>query len=601
MAVRNYQPEPMHRFPYTRLSEAQIGEKLQTAAGGPTSHSPFSEALAGKSLRIVTDEGPTLDYRFTDGRRLSVAENGAGALSAGYGALESRQLVLLSHMMPGTQRGYHVVIDRDSNLATVFETWFSGYLALQEAIRAANGGGQAPAGGAGNPRHREVQRQIHHGYVDSGGAAPSARHHLTNRLEGKGFYWKQDNGIETLEFFPSVLSSNFIELTRFGGELTVCGPSDYLMINDHQFIYSRVEAEHSGIMTLYLIDLLDVSQVGARLGFNEKDELEYYLFKGQGELTGQIATFEPFGDNGEEVAYGNRARPVAKGQRLVYRPLETNPVMSDEEVRRAVAESTRLFASGTGGMGGYKTPVSDHLVGKSLAIRMDNGGPAIEYRFDAIDRLRWRFAGDRNWREEVYEIYEPAEELYFMAHLLDRKHPQEVAMVALDMKNGLSTYVNGRLGTPYMANEVTPTFYFGVVEMEGLVAPRYHRHGWTEDLVGQAVTWNYQPGDPGLTSMHFYATPNTYSWIIFLENGSGGLQWSSPGWYVKLREDAYLMAWVEEACNCTLGVICYNPRTMHDAGFGYHVGPEGLSLNAIGARARYAGRFDVQKYLGPKA
>jgi hypothetical protein len=174
-------------------------------------------------------------------------------------------------------------------------------------------------------------------------------------------------------------------------------------------------------------------------------------------------------------------------------------------------------------------------------------------------------------------------------------------MVALDLKNGLSTYVNGKTGTPYRNNETTPTFHFGVIEKDGLIPARYHRHGWTDELVGEAVTWNYQPGNPGLTSMHLYATPHTYSWIIFLTNGSGGMQWSSPGWYAKLRDDVYLMAWVEEACNGTLGVICYNKRTMHDAGFGFHVGPDGLSLNSIGARARHAGKFDIEKYLGPKA
>ncbi len=47
--------------------------------------------------------------------------------------------------------------------------------------------------------------------------------------------------------------------------------------------------------------------------------------------------------------------------------------------------------------------------------------------------------------------------------------------------------------------------------------------------------------------MHLYATPSSYSWIIFQPDGSGGLQWSSPGWYSKLRDGVYIMAWVEES------------------------------------------------------
>jgi hypothetical protein len=196
-------------------------------------------------------------------------------------------------------------------------------------------------------------------------------------------------------------------------------------------------------------------------------------------------------------------------------------------------------------------------------------------------------------------MYEPDDELYFFAHLLDAEFPRSCAMVALDLKNGLSTIVKGTTGTSFRNNETHPTYYFGVVQMEGApTPPRYLRHGMTDEMVGEAVTWNYAAGNPGLTSMHLYATPSSYSWIIFQPDGSGGMQWSSPGWYSKLRDGLYIMAWVEEACNGTLGVICFNKRIMHDAGFGYHVGRNGLSISVIGARARHAGKFDIKKYIG---
>jgi hypothetical protein len=412
-------------------------------------------------------------------------------------------------------------------------------------------------------------------------------------MEGRGIYWKQDNDIEILEFYLTIAYSNFIELTRFGGEMTVCAPSDYIMVNDHQFIYSRIECEFSGTCTLQIIDLFDMTQKGVRLGLTEKDELEYYLYSGKGEITGQIATFEVFGNNGE-----------TRGPRRVYRPLETFDVMTDDEVKEQVLNHAVAFGDGKGsgaaGMGGYKGEPITHFVGKNLTVRMDNG-PVIEYGFLDGTKLQWRYAGDQNWREAWYEMYEPDDQLYFFAHLLDAEFPRSCAMVALDMKNGLSTIVKGTTGTPFRNNETHPTYYFGVFQMEGSpTPPQYLRHGWTDEMVGEAVTWNYQRGNPGLTSMHFYATPSTYSWIIFQPDGSGGLQWSSPGWYSKLRDGVYIMAWVEEACNGTLGVICFNQRIMHDAGFGFHVGPKGLSLSVIGARARHAGKFDIKKHMGLK-
>jgi MoaF N-terminal domain len=590
VSMRNYQPLQMHRIPYTDLTENQVTQALRAAASGPGSRSALSTVLAGKRLKIVTDEGgPTLEYNFRTGRELELAENGGKALKAGYGALESRGLVLVSHVIPGTQRGYQLVIDQQTRLATVFEVSFSGY--AKEETAAAAEAKRAPQFKSGR-RNREAQRRIWFGYVDAG-APPAGRHTYTNRLEGKGIYWKQDNDVEILEFYLTILYSNLIELTRFGGEMTVCAPSDYIMVNDHQFIYSRIECEFSGTYTLQIVDLFDLTQKGVRLGLTDRDQLEYYLYSGQGELTGQIATFEVFGNNSE-----------TRGPRRIYRPIETFETLTDEQVKQQVLNHAVAFGDGKGsgaaGMGGYKSEPVSHFAGKQLTVRMDNG-PAIEYDFRDARQLHWRYQGDSQWREAWYEMYEPDEQLYFFAHLLDAEFPRSCAMVALDVKNGLSTLVKGTTGTPFRNNETHPTYYFGVFQMQGgPTPPTYLRHGWTDEMVGEAVTWNYQRGNPGLTSMHFYATPHTYSWIIFQPDGSGGLQWSSPGWYSKLRDGVYIMAWVEEACNGTLGVICFNQRTLHDAGFGFHVGSNGLSLSVVGARARHAGKFDIKKYLGLK-
>jgi len=563
-----YPTEQMHRIRYTKLTEERIGLYLDAMGPGPWGDSEHSNALAGQSLRIVTDNGPVLRYTFRDGSRLTLAEGDGAPVQGGYGALELKQLVLFSHLLPGTQRGYTVVLDQDTRLATVCEMWFSGYT-----------------------DNREVQREIYYGYVDTGGEAPAARHRATNRLEGKGFHWTQDNGIETLELYPSVLYSNFVELTRFGGELSFCAPSDFVQLTDEQYIYSRVEAEFSGTMTLYVLDLFDLRQVGVRLGFDHHDVPEFYLFTGRGETLGQLAQFEPFGDYDVPGPGGNQGTP-RKGQRRVYRPLLTNPVMTQAEVEAAVANNRAVFAS-TGGMAGNKLSPSDYLVGKPLAVRYENGGPVIEYRFDDIQTLRWRFEGDTMWREERYEAWEPDGNVVMFAHLLSGTPRHDCVSIVVDFDNGLTSCMQGMLGTTYIANEASVKTWFGVVEMEGLTAPTYRRHQFTDELAGRALTWHYSPG---LTSMHLYSTPHSLSWIIFLGNGAGGLEWSGPAQYVKIRDGLYLLNWVEEACNGTLGTIVVNTRTMHDCGTSYHVGPEGLRLSAVGAHSRNAGQYDVARF-----
>jgi len=173
----NYPKEQMHRIPYSKLTPTQISAKLSPAAlAGPASASPLSESLVGKSLTINTESGPRLTYTFKSKNKLTLQEEGRGRVESGYGALTLNGFVLFSHLVPGSQRGYGVVVDPTAHLATVMEVWFSGY-----------------------KDNREVQREMHYGYVEvKGQEPPKARHAMTNRLEGKGYHWRQDTGVRTL-------------------------------------------------------------------------------------------------------------------------------------------------------------------------------------------------------------------------------------------------------------------------------------------------------------------------------------------------------------------------------------------------------------------
>ena len=575
-----YPKEQMHRIAYTKLSERQIADKLRTVAvSGPASVSPLSDAFAGKSLRIVTDKGPALTYTFGRTNRLSVSENGGGAVEAGYGALTLSSVVFFSHMIPDTQRGYAVAIDQDTNLATVFELWFSGY-----------------------QDNREVQREIYYGYVEQAGQqAPKARHVTTNRVEGKGFYWKQDTGAETLEFYPSASYSHFVELSRLGGELGFCGPSDYIKINDDRYIYTRTECEFSGTFTAYVMDLNRVEQVGVRLGFDANDALEYYVFRGTGKWLGQHAQFEKFGDEtGAPVPAAAAGVTPAKGARRVYRPLLTMAKMSKAEVDAACAKKATAFAPATGPgalMGGNRGPSTGWLAGKTLALRYDNA-PAMEYRFDNAETLHWRKEGDSSWTEARYDAWESMPGVILFGHLLEGAPNHDGHSIVADFHQGLVTCFNGYLNGPYFANEACVKTLFGVIEMEGLTPPKYRRHQFTEEMIGRAVTQNYAPG---LTSMHLYSTPHSLSWIIFTDSDSGGLEWSGPAAYVKIRDGLYFMYWLEEACNGTLGTILVNLHTMRDVGVGYNCGTNGLSMSAVGAHERLAGQFDIKRFYQVKS
>jgi hypothetical protein len=182
-------------------------------------------------------------------------------------------------------------------------------------------------------------------------------------------------------------------------------------------------------------------------------------------------------------------------------------------------------------------------------------------------------------------------------HLLSGAPDHDAFSMVVDFEHALVTCLHGTMGTPYMGNEAAVKTVFGVVEMNGVTPPKYRRHQFTDELVGRAMSWNYRQG---LTSMHLYSTPHSLSWIIFLENGSGGMEWSGPASYVKIRDELYLAYWLEEACNGTLGTILINMRTMRNCSIDYGAGPNGLRLSVVGAHARHAGRFNVLKYFTPR-
>jgi hypothetical protein len=587
---------PMHRFRYTKLAKEQIASKLVPTAVGPKCASELSDVLVGKSLKIVADDGPVLNYRFKDKKQLVFSENSGTSVETGYGALTLKQMVFFSHMVPKTLKGYGVFVDLTSNLVTVFEVWFCG--------------GKDDQGQALD--NREVQRQIYFGYVDVAGKdAPKARHHTTNRIEGKGMYWKQDIGIETLEFYTSVVSSNFVELSRQVDDLSYCSPSDYILVDDNLFIYDRTECELSGIMTAFVADLFSETQAGMRIGFNEKDELEYYMFRGTGKVVGQLARLQPFNMHGENISLGltaqskpNQVAAKPKGQRIAYRPARTFEKLSEEEMHQAAEKNPIIFRwdpespkEQAGIMMVNAPPLSELLVGKEFTLRYDNDGPVWEYKIVDKKTLHWRSKGEQQWRKESYRAFEADEKLVFFAHMHDGSRPRASVKIALDLCNGLTTCILSRMGTEYYGNEVSYRAIFGVAEIDGVEAPKYIRHEFTNELVGHGFTRSWSDIT---TSMHLYTTPHSASWTIYTEDQTLGMQWSAPCIYIKLRTGVYLFNLMEEACDGIETCIVMNQKAMRVCGFEYEGGSRGVELSVVGAIARSIGCYDVMHFFGSK-
>ena len=563
---------------YTPLTEEQIRQKL-TPVPKAVSASPPAGILAGEKLQIVLDEGPTLDYDFNEDM-LTLREDGGEAVSAPYTAKQLGGIILFTHLIPGTVRGYNVVIDKKTNLATVFEVWFCGF----------------------EPDKREVWRHYLFGYVRTGEPAPVKRHGLTNRLEGLGTYWKNDNGTEMLYFFPSVVWSSYVELDHPRGGITITGPSDYIKINDRCYLYSRVDAEYSGTFTLEVIDLFTVEHIGVRLGFDLNDELDYQVYYGSGEVTGKATNLEPLSDYGTELPENARPRSDApKGSRPSYRPRFVYPDLTKEQVDELIKHKCKIF-EGRSIMASRNTmEVTDYMAGMSFLLRFDDG-PVWEYAIIDSSRLKWRVPGETDWQEEIYQSFEPAKDIILFSHLCTGTNPLRCLTHAIDFSKALVTCVDAQLGNGRKPWEVGHKAIFGVLEMDvGPTPPAVERHDFTTEMVGRAQANIYSDF---MHSVHVYSSPTSCSWTIMMQNNTGGVMWSSPCLYVKLRDDAYLMSWTEDTCNGNQGTFILNPQLMHDSGFFFGVGGQGddlyVMLTTLGAYIRPLAGFNIMKYYDRK-
>lgn len=568
MALEAYPSVPLFRYPYTQLTEAQIEAKLAPAAqGGPGSKGPLETGLAGQTVRIVTDGAGPLAWQFGQGNRVTF--DGA---TGGYGALTLDHVTLFTHVVPNSTKAFAVAWDRHNNLATVLELWW----------------GSGPA-----PHAREINRAVWHGYVQTDGPAPTERHTPTIRMEGRAYAWTEDTGLRTIEYYPSYTYTHWVELDRLKDGRGYSAPADYIQLTEDLYLFARVEAEFSGMLQMYLVDSNRLRSAGVRLGFNGADELEYYMFRGRAEWLGQNARFEKLGDfTASPIPIEN----ASKGERRIYRPLATMDKMTPAEVDAVIAAGNVHVFDRPSAMAGNGTPPSGALATKNFTIDYDDG-PAMEYRFVSNDLLQWRKDGRGDFRQARYNAWEVMPGAFIVGHLLRGERNHDCHIVVADLESGMATNYHGFLNTPYFANEAGAETLFGKITGQGIPDPGRRRHERTRDLLGRAFTWEYSPG---LNSMHLYSTPNTTSWIIPSPDGHFGTEWSGSGDFVKIRDQLYFARWQEEACNGTLGTVLINMRTMHDAGIGYHCGKNGLSMSAVGAPARHAGKFDVDKFF-PRA
>jgi hypothetical protein len=366
-----------------------------------------------------------------------------------------------------------------------------------------------------------------------------------------------------------------------------------------------VEAEFSGALVLEVFDLYTMRLIGARVGVDENDRLEFKLYNAKGAVIGQFAAYNLFGKyeyKPFEFPIPKDAPPPPKGFRMVYRAFEMTHPMTLDEVNALAAASPKWEGAFAGeGKDEKMMPYTDLLNNKKFALRFDGGK---SYKFETLGSFETRLlaAGESGWRTERYEAFEVDDRLVMMTHTLTNKYPMEIFIYAIDLQNGLATCLRSILDNERRPREPRQEWMFGVIEFDGdgasapnITAPA-ERHCFTKELVGRSFTWTY---NDNMVSQHIYSTPESYSWSIIMDGREPGPMWSSPCKYVKIRDGVYMMSWIESRSAGTQGTYVFNTKTMHDCGVCFGITHDQMfEYNTFGAESRGAGSIDLSGIYG---
>jgi len=596
----------MFRIDYKQLNKKQVEDVLAKSAP-PACASAHCGVFSGKTMKIILDklpvEGPVLEYEFLSDSKLSLKENGGAAVSCDYAAQSMKDFTLFTHMVPGTKKGYTVIVDRKTQGAAVFEMWFIDYEGdVPDTTKTLIQMGEA---GKRDPFvNREVQRQYYLGYVEEiGKAPPEQRPKLTLQLENAMIKWKEDRGKKWLTTYVSSLFTTFVELDTPDGGDVLTFVSDLLEVDEHTYIHCYGEVEFSGRLSVEIFDLFSMEKIGMTMGIDENDAFEHTVYRGRGKYLGRYATFFDFNDRGDQLSNFTRTRFdfSEKGTRYAYRPSIMTKQLTQEDVDR-ISKAPLIFSQERTKerimISSYVPADTEYCTGKTIVFRSDDGF-VVEMRFKSAKELEYKIEGEDIWRTEQYRATELDEDFVVFAFYRSGTNPPSHLVFAFDFKNGLATCIRSKLGNKYDLHDVEPHYHFGIMETEGVTPTRIFRHGFTDELLGRAFT---QYWSDTMSSIHIYNAPHSYSWTIITNdepgspaNRAGSAVWSSPCEYLKFRDGIYCMSWVEHKWEGIIDSLFRNLRTGYDCAFGYGVSHDGdfLHLDKTGCRTRFAGYVDL--------
>ena len=254
------------------------------------------------------------------------------------------------------------------------------------------------------------------------------------------------------------------------------------------------------------------------------------------------------------------------------------------------------------GMSQYRPPLCFELVGQKLELCLDDG---YEYELFFKDRKVLTFGrSDQEKKEYAYDCLKPEDVTDFVNFEMTGAVPRTGATFVLDMEQSLVTANFTTIGVnPKYPKMPCPHIIFGGIRKEDGTVPTV-RHGYTADLVGKAIHWQYGT----LAVVHVYSSERYYRLTIAKEDFIGReipdteefrerrrremmRLYEEPGDYIKIKEGIYVFNANEELACRERGqgnnlFFLMNLNRMHDVGrsFGHNGdgNPENYTYGAFG-------------------
>jgi hypothetical protein len=260
---------------------------------------------------------------------------------------------------------------------------------------------------------------------------------------------------------------------------------------------------------------------------------------------------------------------------------------------------------------------------------MDDGYDII---LNFIDKttVEWNYVNKEpsTPQTDEYECRKGDDTTYLVSWCLNGKALMERVnfTFVIDLEQQLVTFLIATVGKnprwPYL---VDSEFIFGAIKQEGVEYKHYPRHGFTSDMVGNIIQWQYAPE---MATVHLYYDRDWYR-ITYprdniqsqdatavneqMNNMVGALPGSDePAYYVKIKEGLYLVSCTEQNMEKLLGAsvgfrsdtLCFldNYNHCYDVGRGFGTmtaadGTDSEIFVLIGAYGKVQENKDYQDIL----